>query len=212
MCATSLSLQKDSRTSTRELIEKSLKSKHPATVEQLAQIVLSGKPAEETDFVATVKSMAKDGSIVLQAPSYEIESVLDFLLTLTLSGWFWLAISVTALAMTVVTLIPDLFPINALKWIFGSVLVLYLPGYGLSRLLFPRSSEFDELERFALSVGLSLATVPLIGLMLNYTPWGINSVPIALSLGMLSTASIVVAASRQYLSSLNKVDNTSVEI
>jgi uncharacterized membrane protein len=40
----------------------------------------------------------------------------------------------------------------------------------------------DSIERIALSFGLSIAVVPLIGLILNFTPWGIRLEPILLSL------------------------------
>ena len=36
--------------------------------------------------------------------------------------------------------------------------------------------------RVALSFGLSIAVVPLLGLILNYTPWGIRLYPILLTL------------------------------
>ncbi|WP_048077056.1 DUF1616 domain-containing protein, partial [Halorubrum sp. AJ67] len=37
----------------------------------------------------------------------------------------------------------------------------------------PDRSGIDGIERVALSFGLSIAVVPLIGLVLNFTPWGI---------------------------------------
>ena len=48
--------------------------------------------------------------------------------------------------------------------------------------LFPRGDDLDGIERFALSFGLSIAVVPLIGLALNFTPWGIRLYPILVSL------------------------------
>ncbi len=39
----------------------------------------------------------------------------------------------------------------------------------------------DGIERVALSFGLSIAIVPLIGLALNFTPWGIRLVPIMIA-------------------------------
>ena len=44
----------------------------------------------------------------------------------------------------------------------------------------------DEIERFSLSIGLSIAIVPLLGLALNYTPWGIRLYPIITSLFILT--------------------------
>lgn len=50
--------------------------------------------------------------------------------------------------------------VNRVWWsVVGSVFVLFLPGYSLIRALFG-SRELDNIERFALSVGLSLALVP----------------------------------------------------
>ncbi|MGA3407048.1 MAG: DUF1616 domain-containing protein [Candidatus Bathyarchaeia archaeon] len=38
------------------------------------------------------------------------------------------------------------------------------------QLLLASRHELDSIERFALSVGLSLALVPLVGLLLNFSP------------------------------------------
>jgi uncharacterized membrane protein len=168
-------------------------------VGQLAQLLIAENALDEAEFVETVKDLARDGSFVLQEPSYKIDTVLDYLFTLTLSGWFWSTLAVTALALLSVTLIPDLFPLNTLRWVLGSIFVLYLPGYTLLQFLFPKRSEFDALERFALSIGVSLAIVPLIGLLLNYTPWGIRLAPITASLGIFTIATAVVAATRKYM-------------
>jgi uncharacterized membrane protein len=56
--------------------------------------------------------------------------------------------------------------------------VLFFPGYVFITALFPEKKELDNLERLALSLGLSIAIVPLIGLLLNYTPWGIRLIPL----------------------------------
>jgi uncharacterized membrane protein len=60
------------------------------------------------------------------------------------------------------------------------------------------SEELDNIERAALSIGMSLALVPITGLLLNYTPWGIRTTPITLSLLPLTTAFAVAAIIREY--------------
>lgn len=70
--------------------------------------------------------------------------------------------------------------------ILGLPLVLFLPGYALISALFPTKSDLDAIERTALSFGLSIAIVPLIGLGLNYTPWGIRLIPILISLSLFT--------------------------
>jgi uncharacterized membrane protein len=52
-------------------------------------------------------------------------------------------------------------------------LILFLPGYGLTAVLFPRQA-LDLPARLLLSVGLSLAITALSGLILHLTPWGIS--------------------------------------
>lgn len=58
-------------------------------------------------------------------------------------------------------------------------------------------SGIDGIERVALSFGLSIAVVPLIGLVLNFTPWGIRLVPIMVAVSAFTLSSIAVAAHRR---------------
>lgn len=69
-----------------------------------------------------------------------------------------------------------------MRIILGLFLILFFPGYTLIAALFPKKQSLDSIERIALSFGLSIAIVPLIGLILNYTPWGIRLYPILVSL------------------------------
>jgi uncharacterized membrane protein len=83
-------------------------------------------------------------------------------------------------------------PLNEtpIRIILGLPLVLFLPGYSLIAALFPRKYDLDGIERIALSFGLSIAVVPLLGLALNYTPFGIRLSPI---LTVLSVFTISLA-------------------
>ena len=112
-----------------------------------------------------------------------------------LSLWFWATIGavIASLALVSVTSGVALY----LRYVFGSVLVLFLPGYALIEALYPKR-ELDELTRFALSIGLSLALVPLTGLVLNYTPFGIRLLPVAISLAGLTVALLTVALTRKH--------------
>lgn len=188
-----------SKVSSKELVENAFKMKHPATVQELAQILVAGDILSEEDFVKVVKEMTADGSLILQEPVHEIESPWDYLLTPSLSVWLWVTLGITILAVTAVLLTPDIFPVVVIRWLLGSILVLFLPGYALLQLLFPKPSEMDSLERFALEIGLSLALVPLIGLVLNYTPWGIRFIPATMSLSAFTIIFLLAAATRKYL-------------
>ena len=55
----------------------------------------------------------------------------------------------------------------------------------------------DGIERIALSFGLSIAVVPLIGLLLNFTPWGIRLAPIVVSVSGFTLLCVAIAARRR---------------
>ncbi|MCD6235468.1 MAG: DUF1616 domain-containing protein [Thaumarchaeota archaeon] len=112
--------------------------------------------------------------------------------------WFWLLASSVVATFLLIYAAPRIPPFTYLRYVFGSLFVLYLPGAALIELLYPKPSDLSQLERLALSIGLSLALVPLVGLILNYTPWGIRLNPIFASLSLLTVALAAGAAARKY--------------
>src|SRR4030042_524833 len=95
------------------------------------------------------------------------------------------------LALILIALVY-LAPDNAVRQVLGLIFVLFLPGYAASAALFPENDQIDGIERVALSFGLSIAIVPLIGLALNFTPWGIRLDPILASVsGFIIGAALV---------------------
>src|SRR3972149_2081438 len=100
-----------------------------------------------------------------------------------------------ALLVLIVALGP---PLAGLRAVLGLAFVLFCPGSSLVAALFPRRGEPQPVERMALGFGLSLAVVPLIGLALNYSPWGVRVWPLIGSLGGSSVgACAAVAAFRR---------------
>ncbi|SFM55275.1 DUF1616 domain-containing protein [Methanolobus profundi] len=86
---------------------------------------------------------------------------------------------------------------SPLRTVLGLPMVLFLPGYALIAALFPGKDDLDGIERIALSFGLSIAVVPLIGLGLNYTPWGIRLVPILVFLTNFTIIMALIAIFRR---------------
>jgi hypothetical protein len=116
--------------------------------------------------------------------------------------WFYASVAISLMTAIAIFAIPSQLPLIALRWILGSVFVLFIPGYATVELLFPKSGELDEIERLALSVGLSLVLVMLVGFLLNYTPWGIRLVPIVISLTILTVGLAIAAFWRQFAISI----------
>jgi len=86
---------------------------------------------------------------------------------------------------------------TSIRVLLALPLVLFIPGYALIAALFPTDEDLDLIERIALSFGLSIAVVPLIGLGLNYTPWGIRLDPIVLSLSLFTIIMVLIAQGRR---------------
>ncbi|AFK22118.1 DUF1616 domain-containing protein [Pyrococcus sp. ST04] len=109
---------------------------------------------------------------------------------------YWDLIIVIALSL-ILDLVIFIAPESIIRKALGLIFVLFLPGYVFITALFPERKELDNLERLALSFGLSIAIVPLIGLALNYTPWGIRLKPILVSLTVFNVAFSIIAIYRR---------------
>lgn len=119
-----------------------------------------------------------------------------------------LAAAVMSILTLFFTLVPQLASLPV-RIPLGLAMVLFLPGYTLMAALFPRKDDLDSIERVALSFGLSIAVVPLIGLGLNYTPWGIRLEPVVISLCLFTVMMSVAAHLRR--STLDQGSRFSVE-
>lgn len=83
------------------------------------------------------------------------------------------------------------------RTILGLLMVLLIPGYALIASLFPRKDDLEIIERLTLSFGLSIAITPIIGLLLNYTPFGIRLDPILISLSIITVILCIVTFFRR---------------
>lgn len=84
---------------------------------------------------------------------------------------------------------------NVLRLVLALPLVLILPGYALSVLLFA-PGRLQRVERVLVSLGLSIALTILVGFALNWTASGMNTLVWTLCLGGLSFVCSVLAAWR----------------
>ncbi|MDI6644103.1 MAG: DUF1616 domain-containing protein [Methanobacteriaceae archaeon] len=102
--------------------------------------------------------------------------------------------------LTVLTIIFVTVPVlneTVVRTVLGLMFILFIPGYSLIAALFPRKQDLDGIERLALSFGLSIAITPLIGLILNYTPFGIRLDPILITLSLVTFLLIATAFLRR---------------
>jgi len=110
-------------------------------------------------------------------------------------------VTITLLTAFVIS-IP--FSILSLRIVLGLLFIFLLPCYALIATLFPGKGDLDWIERVALSLGFSITVASLTGLLLNYTPWGIKSNLVLISLPVFIISMSAVAAFRCMSLSVDK--------
>jgi uncharacterized membrane protein len=108
-----------------------------------------------------------------------------------------LALIVVWIVASIVVLSLPLQNATLFRGVLTTPVVIFIPGYCLIAALFPKNGDLSLLERIALSFGLSMAIVPLIGLGLNFTPWGIRLDSLVISLIIFIWVMVLVAHYRR---------------
>lgn len=157
---------------------------------------LSSSSIGVDDILDAVNRLARKKAIALYNSS--ITSFKDYIKNMYLSMTLWITAIVTAVTILTIYVLPDALPWSIVRIVVGGAFVLFIPGYALMQLLFP-TREMDMIERIALSIGLSLAVVPLTGFLLNYSPWGIRLDPIVVSMSAMSITLALAGVYRTYI-------------
>ncbi|UCC32934.1 MAG: DUF1616 domain-containing protein [Candidatus Bathyarchaeota archaeon] len=187
------------KASIEECILQTIKEKKPENISQLAEMVQQQFALPKQKIVEHIIRLESEGKIKLKDTSHpKAPKEFHHFLRTRHAYWYW-TITILAAATTILvfTIPENAIPFVYARYILGSIFVLWLPGYSLIKTLFPRK-EIDNLERAVLSIGMSLALIPITGLLLNYTPWGIRLTPITLSLLALTLALATAALVREY--------------
>lgn len=125
-----------------------------------------------------------------------------------------LVVVASLVLLTDLLVVTSAGPGGPLRLALGVLFLGFLPGYALVAALFPRGSpgstsrpadgRLNALsprptgpERFALSVGLSVAATGLVGLGLSFTPYEVRLVPVLAAISVLTLGAVVTAAVRR---------------
>ena len=176
-----------------------VKKENPKNVEQLLKLTKERLSLKDEEALKHIMQLINHEKIKLKEHSKPTPQSLKTYIRSNEAYWFWTTTSLAiATAITVFTVPEDAYPIVYIRYVLGSIFVLGLPGFTLIKALFPSKKEMDIIERLALSIGLSLAIVPIVGLLLNYTPWGIRLTPITISLLALTITFATTALIREH--------------
>jgi len=92
-------------------------------------------------------------------------------------------VCILGIISVIIPFFTSLRPLESMRIVFGSVYVLFLPGFIMSYIFFPKKkhehfetdkNSIDFIERIALSFALSIAVVPLAVFYLNLIGVKIN--------------------------------------
>lgn len=138
-----------------------------------------------------------EGELELRDPNPP-RTLVSMALNPAYSTWYWTVAALVTLTIAVIPLTEAISVLKYARYMLGSLYVLLLPGYVTVEALYPEERSLKPLERLALSIGLSLAIVPLIGLILNYTPAGIRLWPVAIAIALYTLTTATIALYRKY--------------
>ncbi|TFH14008.1 DUF1616 domain-containing protein [Candidatus Bathyarchaeota archaeon] len=186
-----------------ENIIRLINEKNPASGEELLSYVESelGIPRDKAiDYIALLEDEGKlrFNELETSPPKYLFNYILS-------PRGRWYIFTLAAIAGLLFTLLfQDIVIFRYVRYGLGSVFVFYLPGYTLTRNL-SIGRNMDIMRNSLLSIGASLAISSIIGVVLNYTPLGIELAPIVIVMGFLTLAFATIGLLREQSSQLKQM-------
>ena len=190
----------------RQLVLETLHSRRVNTIREVVR-ALEVSGVKQAVSLRVIQDLAREGEVILNLPGAPDDAVMAPVTSLRqylgskLAMDLWLTLLLLSLGIATTFLIPNLFPLVIVRWIFAGILLVFIPGFAFVRSLYPFDRFIDYWERLALSIGLSIALAILVAFALNFTPWGItidgNPLPVAIGLTLVTLLSILVATYRR---------------
>jgi uncharacterized membrane protein len=201
--------------STKDIIIKTINEQKPQTTNQLVALIQKTTNLSEEEIIKVLNQLEAQDKIHFYVSPETSTSFGTYLFSFE-SAWYWTIIAVALVTTLVVFTIPqDLFPLAYVRNVLGVIFVLFLPGYAFVKAIFQKkvpfktsSESFDNIERLVLSIGLSIAITPMVGLILYYTPIGIGLTPITLCLLALTVFLATAAMARMYIAKSDTLQQT----
>jgi hypothetical protein len=189
------------------LIAETIQNEKPQTAQELVSLVLQKSEASQSQITDALLEMENRNQISFTKSQSFVPFTLTHFIFSNQAIWFWLSI-----VLCIVTILALLLPSNVPAAIYFSsglsaVFILFLPGLSLSKTLFPThiglyaGENTEGIERVAVSLGLSLALVPIIAAILNFTQplgMGIALAPLAASLLLFTVGFSIAGLLREY--------------
>lgn len=175
-----------------------LETEQPENVEQLVHLVQNQVDASLDEIKAEIKKLYKKGLVSLDEPTRSKLSFVQFV-SAKETYWFWISLTISILSIVSIVFIPENQPpLSYIRYVLAFVLVAFLPGYCLTKTLFPKQTTLDQIERITFSIGLSFALTTLMGLFLSFSSLGLTLSTTLPALTSIVVVLAVLALMRSY--------------
>lgn len=163
----------------KKILSKSIKRNNPKDLSELIQKTKLCTKLSEEEIVDLISELEDEKSVKLVAPLV-VNNGWNTLFSLeTLS--FWVIVILCSIILGLTLFAPNTVSfVLYVQYFFGVPFVLYLPGYSLMNVIFPKQAENSQtnlgsIDRFLLNFFFSLALTAVLSFILAYAPWGLNA-------------------------------------
>jgi len=181
------------------ILIKSMQEKKPTTVKQLVnQTRIENPSIPEEKILQHILLLEIKGKLKLKRSKKELNQKFTVFIKTRAATWYWITIILSLFTVLIIFSMPNnSFPLIILRNILGVIFVLLLPGHSLVKTLFSKK-ELDFIEYTGLTIGLSLALVPIVGLTLRFTIFDLELTTLTISLLIITLFLSTMAIIRDY--------------
>ena len=180
-----------------ELITKKIRESSPNNVEELVKLVQSETDISKDKIVEAIMKLRDSNKIKLTLTKTKFNSLRSYIFSIQ-ATWFWLEILLSSFSFFLILSLTERNTVLIyLRNLFGLIFVLFLPGYALLKAVLP-SKQINIFERMIFSIGISLATIPFVGYILNII-YHIRVIPTTLAILAFITFFSIIGILREYL-------------
>jgi L-cystine uptake protein TcyP (sodium:dicarboxylate symporter family) len=196
------------------IIVEVINEEKPRSVMQLVRMLRQNLDLAEEDIIKHVMKLQADGVIRLENQAVPSNTFATYLKTGE-AIWYWVII-ITGLmtVVTVFTLAENMYPWIYARNVLGIVFVLFMPGYSFVKAFFPTnvfdktsiSGSLETIIQVALSIGMSIALVSMVGLLLYFSPYSLDLTSAVPSLLALTLVFATAGAVKEYRTKRKDLD------
>lgn len=181
-----------------------IKERRPQSIRHLTGILKEDYHLHDKEILNSILKLKAEGRILFESQIKNFHNFKTYLKTGNAIG-YWITIVLLTMAVLVFIISDNVFPWILIKNLLSLLFILFLPGYVFTKAIFPIknpvksiNNKLEEIEKIALSIGLSIALVSIAGLLLYYSPWGLDNTTIVLFLVVFTSIFSTAALIKEY--------------